>query len=179
MEGYINAGMLFAAPEPYPQVQVERPNRMYAEAMLDNMGGSNSEMSAVGRYFYSHLVAWEWPEVAEAFEKISMVEMHHLDTFGNLARQLGEDPRLWGIQQGKRRWWTPGYLTYQRRLEPILRMAMRDEKAAIRKYRAQIRWIADGNISAQLRRIVQDEEQHLAVLSRLYSAYVEPGGGGA
>ena len=34
MEGYTSAGMVFAAQEPYPPVQAERPNHRYAEAML-------------------------------------------------------------------------------------------------------------------------------------------------
>ena len=79
MEGYTSTGMVFAAQEPYPPVQAERPNHRYAEAMLDNVGGSNSEMSAVGLYFYGHLAALEVPEAAEIFHRISLVEMHHLE----------------------------------------------------------------------------------------------------
>ena len=70
MEGYTSTGMVFAAQEPYPPVQAERPNHRYAEAMLDNVGGSNSEMSAVGLYFYGHLAALEVPEAAEIFQDV-------------------------------------------------------------------------------------------------------------
>ena len=172
MEGYTSTGMVFAAQEPYPPVQAERPNHRYAEAMLDNVGGSNSEMSAVGLYFYGHLAALEVPEAAEIFHRISLVEMHHLEIFATLARQMGEDPRLWGVQQGRKRWWTPEYLQYQRRLGPMIRIAVREEKASIRKYRAQARWIGDRNIVENLRRIIQDEEQHLVVLGQLYETCV-------
>ena len=33
MEGFTSAGMVFAAQEPYPPVQAERPNHRYAEAL--------------------------------------------------------------------------------------------------------------------------------------------------
>lgn len=172
MEGFTNAAICYEAQSPYPPVQACSRNRQAAEAMLDNVGGSNSEMSAVALYFYDHLVTAELSEVAEAFHKISVVEMHHLEIFGTLARQMGEDPRLWGVNQGRKYWWTPGCLPYQRRLEQLLRIAVREEKATVRKYRAQARWIPDQNVVENLRRIVEDEERHIEVLTRLYDIYV-------
>mgnify|MGYP006866390731 FL=1 len=50
MEGYGYSADEYCAPEPYPPVQAVGKNRRYAEAMLDNVGGSNSEMSAVAVY---------------------------------------------------------------------------------------------------------------------------------
>lgn len=100
MEGYGYSADEYCVPEPYPPVQAVGKNRRYAEAMLDNVGGSNSEMSAVAVYVYDHLVTAELPEVADAFRGIGAVEMRHLEIFGTLARQMGEDPRLWGSGQG-------------------------------------------------------------------------------
>lgn len=177
MEGYTHAGLICQGQEPYPEVRAEGRNRRYAEAILDNVGGGNSEMSAVALYLYNQWVTAETPEVAQAFHSISVTEMRHLEIFATLARQLGEEPRLWGIQQGRRHWWTPGNLPYQRRLGPLLRIAVREEKAAIRKYRAQCRWIGDRNVVENLKRIIQDEEQHIAVLGELYSIYVGPNPG--
>ena len=54
----------------------------------------------------------------------------------------------------------------------MIRIAVREEKACIRKYRAQARWIGDRNIVENLRRIIQDEEQHLVVLGQLYETCV-------
>lgn len=174
MEGYTNTGLRFQGEAPYPPVLAAQRNFRYAQAMLDNVGGSNSEMSAVAMYLYDRLVTPELQEAAQAFHQISVVEMHHLEIFGTLSRQLGEDPRLWGVNEGRKRWWTPGYLQYQTRLGPLLRLAVRDEKAAIRKYRAQARWISDPNIVENLRRIIEDEECHLVVLAHLYDTYVGP-----
>lgn len=173
MEGYIPSAEDYQAPAEYPPVQATSRNRRYAEAMLDNVGGGNSEMTAVSLYFYDHLVTAQQQEVAHAFLRISMVEMHHLDIFGTLAHQMGEDPRLWGFGQGGRKnWWSPGYNQYPPRLGPMIRNAVKGEKSAIRKYKAQLRWIADPNIAENLRRIIADEEQHLKVLAQLYDTYV-------
>lgn len=172
MEGYVRGGLECQAMEPYPPVQAAGRNPRYAAAMLDNIGGNNSEMTAVAGYFYAHLMTHDCPEAADAFHRISVVEMHHLEIFGELTRQLGEDPRLWGCPQGRKIWWSPGYLQYPRRLGPIIRTAVHWEKGAIRKYRSQLRWIGDPNICENLRRIIADEEAHLRVLATLYDAYV-------
>jgi len=116
------------APEPYPELRAAGQNRHYAEAMLSNLGGDYSEMSAVSRYFYGHLVTNGYPEVASVLMDISKVEMHHLDIFGTLARQLGADPRLWCSRRGRRYWWSPEYLQYTRKLGPLIQNAIRAER---------------------------------------------------
>ncbi len=84
------AGILYHSDLPYPPIRVKQRNPVYAKDMLDNLGGANSEMSAVSLYFYNFLVTAENREISEAFRQISIVEMHHMEIFGTLARQLGE-----------------------------------------------------------------------------------------
>ncbi len=161
----------YEAAEPYPEVTVTGRNLRYARAMLSNVGGGNSEMTAVALYFYDHLVTWETPEVAEVFMRIDKVEMHHLRIFGELARMLGVDPRLWCRQNGRPVWWTPGYLQYAQHLGPLLRVAIREEEGAIRKYEEQMEWIRDVHVVKNLRRIIQDEEVHLEIFRELLRSY--------
>ena len=52
-------------------------------------------MSAISLYVFNHLITEYNPDVSAVFHKVSIVEMHHLEIFGNLAQQLGEEPRLW------------------------------------------------------------------------------------
>lgn len=168
-------GLVYRAPEPYPPVRVEARNPRYGAAMLDNMGGNSSEMSAVSRYLYDQIVTAGMPEVAEAFQELSIVEMHHLRIFGTLAFQLGMDPRLWSVRQGRRFWWAPEYLQYPRKLGPILQYALREEQAVIRKYENQLRWIRDGCIVELLKRILQDERLHIELLGSLLDSYAGTG----
>ena len=59
MEGYGYSADEYCVPEPYPPVQAVGKNRRSAEAMLDNVGGSNSEMSAVAVYVLSLIhISW-------------------------------------------------------------------------------------------------------------------------
>lgn len=156
---------------PYPPVKAQTKNPAYAQAMLSNVGGSNSEMSAVSLYFYNHLVTPEWQDVADAFMHISVVEMHHLEIFGTLARQLGLDPRLWERRDQRMIYWTPGYNSYPQDLLPLLQNALKGEKMAIAKYQSQAEEIQDANIVENLRRILLDEQMHVEIFEALIKKY--------
>ena len=164
--------ILYASDKPYPAIQIERQNPSYARAMLDNMGGRNSEMTAISLYVYNGLISECEPALSEAFQKISMVEMHHLRIFGRLAFALGENPRLWGIQGAHKVYWSPGYNQYPSQLKPLLLNAIRGEQEAIQKYEKQIKSIYDECIQNILRRILLDEEIHLTIYKKLYDTYI-------
>lgn len=77
-------------------------NPAYAKAMLDNIGGLNSEMSAISLYVYNNLILEEKKEIAAIFHKVSIVEMHHLEIFGKLALLLGRTQGCGPIMAAKR-----------------------------------------------------------------------------
>lgn len=173
----------YQAATPYPPVKISGLNSHYAAAMLDNMAGQNSEMSAVCLYFYANLVTAGYKDVAEAFLRINMVEMKHLNLFGELAMRLGENPRLWCRQprSGRYMYWNPASLKYpyiqppapgcripESSVRTILAQAIEGEQAAIRKYMQQTSWIQDVGICDILRRISADEQMHVDIFSRLY-----------
>lgn len=162
---------LYEVSLPYPKVFAESMNPAYGRAMLSNVGGANSEMSAVSLYLYNHLVTPQYPEIAEAFHKISAVEMRHLEIFGTFAYQLGQDPRLWSNRCGQRMYWSPGYHRYPAQISRMLGYALESERAAIQKYQRQIDFIQDENIRENLRRIILDEEAHVRVISYLKEKY--------
>lgn len=171
MEGQICGIPSYRVEGAYPEVRAAGRNPRYAAAMLENLGGPASEMSAVTLYFYDHLVTSDFPEVAEVFYKLSVVEMRHLDIFGTLARQLGADPRLWCRQGGRPTWWTAGYLHYSQKLGALLQVALREEQATVRKYQEQAKWIGDQNVVQNLQRIIQDERLHVEILRGLLASY--------
>ena len=85
---------LYAHQSPYPPVCIKEQNPLYGRMMLDNMGGQESEMSTIGLYIYNSIfLTSDTARIAEIFKNISIVEMHHLKIFGQLADQLGESPR--------------------------------------------------------------------------------------
>lgn len=148
----------------YPPIQVAGKNREYATAMLSNVGGSNSEMSAVSLYFYNNLITEN--EIAQAFHQISIVEMHHLKIFGKLALELGADPRLWERKRNMV-WWTPSYNKYPTQLKVLLQNSLQGELAAIEKYERQASVIKDENIVENLHRIILDEQIHVEIFKEM------------
>lgn len=161
----------YTAPGAYPPVEAGEKNRRYGQAILSNVGGGVSEMGAVASYLYGHFTQAGRGEVAECLRSVAIVEMHHLGIFSTLSLQLGEDPRLWAPFRGGRRYWTPEYLRYPRRLDQMLRYLLEDEEAAIRKYSQQALWIKDANVVENLRRIIADEEVHVRILRGLLESY--------
>ena len=165
-------GPLYQAKLPYPPVKALCENRTYAFAMLDNVGGNNSEMSAVSLYFYNHLRTAYCAEIASCFHHVSIVEMHHLEIFGTLALQLGVDPRLWTRSRNQMAYWTPRYNQYPVELSQLLTYALQGEERAIEKYQYQLERIEDCNIVENLKRIILDEQIHIQVFQDLYQRYV-------
>lgn len=161
----------YAAEGAYPEIRVQKKNWRYGQAILSNVGGSTSEMSAVARYLYGYVSQEAWGEVSDCLRHIAVVEMRHLDIFSQMSRQLGEDPRLWTLSRGQRRYWTPEYLRYPRQLEQVLCLALEEERMAIQKYTRQAMWIQDENIRANLWRIIADEEVHVQILTCLIESY--------
>lgn len=173
----------YQAATPYPPIKAAGQNRQYGMAMLDNMASQNSEMSAVGLYFYNHLIAAGHREISDAFHFIGIVEMHHMQIFAELAMQLGENPRLWSRhpRNGRYVYWSPACMRYPHIQPPaygcpvskaslriILSQAIEGEQAAVKKYMNQTDWIKDVNICDNLRRIAADEQMHVDIFTRLY-----------
>lgn len=166
-----HSNISYRAKEPYPPIEPQGENALYANAMLDNVGGMNSEMSAVSLYFYNHIITGGYDEVTDAFHNISIVEMHHLEIFASLAAQLGEDPRLWSQRECGKIYWSPSYNQYPLCLCELLKNAFTSEQAAIRKYEHQLTFIKDENITANLKRIIMDEKIHIELLKGLIEKY--------
>lgn len=165
--------MLYSSEQPYPPIKVNECNPFYGRLMLDNIGGSNSEISAVTLYFYNNLITSTHDDIAYIFHKISIVEMHHLEIFGKLSFQLGENPRLWTYKGRSRNlfYWTPGYNKYPMELCNLLSNSIKSEKAAVEKYTNQIEIIKNTNIIANLKRIIEDERIHINIFENLYNEY--------
>ena len=83
----------YTADLPYPPIKVEMKNPAYAKAMLDNIGGLNSEMSAISLYVYNNLILEEKKEIAAIFHKVSIVEMHHLGNIWEISIAAGGGPK--------------------------------------------------------------------------------------
>ena len=152
---------------PYPPVNVKEKNNAYAQIILDNIGGSNSEMSAISLYVYNDLITDDKKNISRIFHEINIVEMRHLDIFGELTLQLGMDPRLWTVRNNRMIYWTPRYNKYAKDLDELLSNSLDSELAAIAKYESQTKKIKDQNIVENLQRIILDEKIHAEIFRSL------------
>ena len=156
------------AKQPYPEIRVIRKNPVYGAMMLDNVGGELSEMSTIALYIYDHLTTGTSAQIAETFHRIAIEEMRHLEIFAELARLLGEDPRLWTKRDGQMRYWSPESIQYRSEIGVVLREAIQGEKDAIAKYSRQAYRIEDPYVVKNLTRIIEDERRHAAIFMELY-----------
>lgn len=154
-------------PETYPAIHVENKDPAYIPEILSNMGGVDSEMSAVSLYVYNQLVTENLPDLASAFQRISIDEMRHLKIFGTIALQLGADPRLW-IKRGHTPvYWSAKYNRYTTKPRQILSNALYTEYMTVDKYTRQAKRIQDASIVENLQRIILEEQQHIATFKAL------------
>lgn len=158
----------YADENAYPPIKVCGQNRMYASVMLTNMASCNSELSAVTLYVYNSMITKQaWKKASDCFHGISIVEMHHLDIFGQLALMLGADPRYCSRYNNRMMYWNAGCNTYTMDLQMLIKNAIAGENKAIEQYYQQTRWIKDPCIVEILKRIIMDEERHIAIFHQL------------
>lgn len=149
---------------PYPPILTKCRRKKYAQAILSNLGGRNSEMTAVSLYFYNSVILNRaYAEFARIFHQIGMVEMRHLNIFASLAFQMGQNPRLWKIKNDEKAYWTPAYNRYPRKIREVIANSIQGELAAIQKYAKQADAIRDENIAEILHRVILDEQRHIEI----------------
>lgn len=158
--------MIPRLPEPYPDIRVEAQNPHYALILHEAYAGKVSEITAIMQYTYHHLEMEfipNWKEVSELESGISIIEMEHMETLGELILLLGGIPRYHDSAQLP---WQPDYVAYHD-FDPCaqLRADIAAEQAAIMNYQEQIRMIDDRYIQAILRRIIKDEEHHIELFT--------------
>lgn len=158
------SSLVFEDSSPWPSIEIAGKNQRYAAAILSNIGACNSEMSAISLYVYNSIITKNFFfDIAECFHRISIVEMHHLNIFGELSIMLGTDPRLWSYQNGRMRYWSPACNRYPTRIGALVTNALNGELETIKKYQAQAEWIDDCSIKAILNRIIADELCHVEI----------------
>ncbi|MDO7787650.1 ferritin-like domain-containing protein [Desulforamulus aquiferis] len=180
-EDIINKGVSTTAEEhvkrwcalaaPYPEPQVLRPNPYYASLLLEDYAGSVSEMTAINQYFYHYLTLYQYHDLAELQECVSIIEMYHLELLGETIRMLGVPPEYRTLTNNKPVYWNASYVYYGYGICDKLSADIAAEKSAIQQYRLHQQLIDDPYIKALLERIILDEQHHLALFSQAAAKY--------
>lgn len=154
---------------PYPPIEVEGKNQVYANLLSVDYCGAVSELSAITQYINNeNRLSCEKCPIAKIILGIAMAEMIHLQKLGELIFLLGGKIDFIAKQQnGRQRMWTPEYLTIPENLGKMLMADIEAEKAAINQYRMHINMIKDNYVNTILARIIKDEEYHIMLLQAL------------
>lgn len=161
-----------ALPTPYPEVRVQRPNRYYAELLLEDYAGQVSEMTAINQYFHHHIVFEEkFSDLAELEECVSIIEMWHLEMLGETIRLLGVNPQLRTLTNNKATFWCGNFVYYGNSVCDRLAADIAAEKSAIEQYRKHQQLIRDPYIVEMLERFIMDEQHHLQLFSNAMNKY--------
>lgn len=160
------------APEPYPPIQVEKPNRRYAQMLGVDLASAKSEMTSITQYIYHGWVLHKaFAEAAHTIDRIAMVEMHHMDILGQLIVLLGGDPVYQSVRQNRRIVWNGNMVAYRKNFVQAIQDDIALEQAAIDTYTRQAAAILDPYVSTMIRRIIQDELIHLKIFRSLLEKY--------
>lgn len=162
---------------PYPPVQVNERNRVYADLLSNDYCGSVSELSAITQYINNeNRLSGEKCAMAKTLLGIAMAEMMHLQKLGELILLLGGKVDFTArMKNGCSKMWTPKYLTLPENPREMLIADIESEKDAIRQYKRHMGMICDDSVNAILARIIKDEEYHILLLQGLQDELKECG----
>lgn len=160
----------YSADESYPQIVAGYPDLRQVQCILNDYAGRESELTAVNQYIYQSIIFKDcYPEIAEALEKIAIVEMKHFDLLGGAIHDLGGDP----IIGGTKTFWNGSFVSYIKNPKKALQNNIIAEQNAIQNYKKSIACSNNATVKALLERIILDEEVHIIVFKELLSSLSE------
>ena len=155
--------------KPYPKIEVEEENIVYANILLEDYAGVVSELSAIHQYIYQKFEKFnEKEEFAKTLSSIAMVEMKHLELLGETIKLLGVDPKFkYADKTNYLNYWNSSFVNYNTDIIAMLKDDIKIEEEAIQSYKCHIRIIDDKYVKQLLYRIVEDEEKHIECFKTL------------
>ena len=162
------------AAAPYPELKVEERNIHYANILTCDLASATGEMTTIYQYLYQNwILNKKFEEIAQTINRISEVEMHHLNMLGSLIDMLGGNPKCEAIRGYKRFFWQGSMVNYSRELPVLLKSNIYLEQTAVKEYTEQSSCIEDPYVSAVLARIAEDEEIHYAAYQDFLAEYIK------
>lgn len=155
----------FQSDKPYPEIVASCPNE-YIVKMLSNLySGRNSELSAILQYAFQHSVLKQNnDEIAYILERISIVEMHHLELLANAIVAFGGLPCY---EDGNGQTFCADGVCYYTNLACILEKSLQDERDAVNAYIRTANCVQNVSLRALLLRLAEDEQIHADILNSL------------
>lgn len=158
--------------KPYPPIEVERENKYYADLLSRDFCGEVSEFTAIAQYVNHELrFSLEYCEIAKTMLSISLTEMMHFEMIGSLITLLGGTVSYTASTPLGPTLWNGNFVELEDTFPDMIKADIDSEIQAIEQYRNHIEKIDDPCIDAILRRIIEDEEYHIELLTRLLNKF--------
>lgn len=159
----------FALNEPYPSINDVKPNKNDLLIILNNYAGLISELSAITQYIYHKQIfdCKNSDKIASTLLQIAIIEMRHLNIFGNLITKLGGNPKFVYKSYNNFQFWSANMIDCETNILKMLESDLKLELETINAYTNQAKWVSQPEIAETLLRIVKDEQLHAEILQNL------------
>lgn len=154
---------------PYPPVTLTKNDCQYAATISDAYAGKGSETTAFNQYKVHRFYLKKLPEIYEAYQILASAEMIHQELLGDIVIRLGVAPKL--SSRITNCYWNGGFIHYRSQLLPIFESDAQEERNAIAHYKLLIETIPNQSMQELFKRIIMDEERHLAYLESLIEEF--------
>ena len=157
----------FSAPEPYPKIEVTRPDTAFAKKLLFAFASERSEMTATANYYYRSVVLQNKNKaLSQMMRSLAEVEQKHLEILANLVFLLGYDPKIRTAKNNTPTFWNAECLDYKKDAQSILENSIKEEQNAYKTYIFLSRQAKDPRMSRILYRLSLDEKLHVQLLKK-------------
>ena len=158
---------MYRANLPYPPIRAEEENLYYARMLMRDYAGLGGELTVAQQYQYQSIIMQPQNEALSlALQKIAAVEMHHLRMVGEMIFLLGGDPKYRVMRSRRPVYYSGVFVDYSKTMSKILMDNIAAEEKTICNYTDRLQQIGDPYIQVVIRRIIQDEQVHIAVFKQ-------------
>ena len=157
------------AEQPYPSLDGIGKDPAAVRILSPAYADRESEMTAILLYIYQSFLFRKagMADYADTLVRISLSEMMHLDTLGELILQLGALPVYTSRPPRKFDFYSTAAVSYETQPEKMLEIDIRGEKNAIRGYKKMLCKLQSEQVRAVIARIIEDEKLHLQALETM------------
>lgn len=155
--------------KPYPKIKISKKDTSLAKLLTHAYASNEGELTAIHLYAYQSMILRKNnEEIANILLEISKTEMHHLYLLGNTINELGCQPIFADTNYNLETYWTSFDVYYDTDIKTILEIDIESEKEAIHNYQLILNNINDIYVKELIARILEDEQVHLEVFTKLY-----------
>ncbi len=158
---------------PYPDITDIKSDSEAVKIIAPAYASERGELNTVLQYAYqtAQLKNQGYDEFAQTLKKISVEEMEHLSVLADLLLRLGVSPVYSAYPPYPANFYFAGNVSYSRLPQKIFIDDIAAEQGAIDVYKGILRRLTNEGVAAVIKRILLDEEAHLAEFKRMFGEY--------